>query len=64
MLSDLFAGAALGLLATLVLIVQPGLTYGLSNLLVLAAQGRGASRAWLGAILAGFGALIGLFTGF
>lgn len=64
MLSDMFAGAALGLLATLLLTVRPGLCYRLSNLLVLAAKGRNDARAWLGLILAGLGAAIGLFTGF
>ncbi len=64
MLSDLFAGAALGLLAMLALVVRPGLAYRLSNLLVLSAQGRNDARGWLGAILAGLGAMIGALTGF
>lgn len=63
MLSNVLAGAALGLLATLVLIVRPGLCYRLANLLVLAAQGRTEARAWLGAILAALGAAVGLFVG-
>ncbi len=63
MISGLFAGAAVGLLAILVLLVRPGLCYRLAGWLELAARGRTDALVRLAVGLALFGGVIGALTG-
>lgn len=64
MFAGLFAGAALGLLLALPLVLWPTLAFRASDVFRQAGNGEGYGRVWLLALMAAFGMFFGVFLGY
>ena len=63
MLAGLFAGAALGMLLALPLMLWPTLAFRASDVLRRTGNGEGQGRVWLLALMAACGMFFGAFLG-